>query len=100
MKCPTDRNSGEPALQFGFIFAWLGYAGFADKKTPKEWNDLSLLKGETGKIKIQNPTKTAEAEPLLTDITVFTFSDLMSCVKRDTICKIDTSEETICHELQ
>ena len=55
-------------LQFGFIFAWLGYAGFEDKKTPKESNDLSLLKGETGKIVFTKDTesnKTAEAEPLL-----------------------------------
>jgi len=36
--------------QFGLIFAYLGYAGFADKQTVKKWNDLSLLEGETGYI--------------------------------------------------
>ena len=34
--------------QFGLIFAYLGYAGFADKQTIKKWNDVSLLEGETG----------------------------------------------------
>lgn len=34
--------------QFGLIFAYLGYAGFADKQTIKNWNDISLLEGETG----------------------------------------------------
>jgi len=36
--------------QFGLIFAYLGYAGFADKQTIKKWNDASLLEGETGYI--------------------------------------------------
>jgi hypothetical protein len=36
--------------QFGLIFAYLGYASFADKQTIKNWNDLSLLEGETGYI--------------------------------------------------
>lgn len=34
--------------QFGLIFAYLGYAGFADKQTIKNWNDISLLEGESG----------------------------------------------------
>jgi hypothetical protein len=36
--------------QFGLIFAYLGYADFADKQTIKKWNNLSLLEGETGYI--------------------------------------------------
>ena len=36
--------------QFGLIFAYLGYAGFADKQTAIKWNDHSLLEGETGYI--------------------------------------------------
>ena len=34
--------------QFGLIFAYFGYANFADKQSIKKWNDVSLLKGETG----------------------------------------------------
>lgn len=34
--------------QFGLIFAFLGYANFADNQTIKKWNDVSLLEGETG----------------------------------------------------
>lgn len=34
--------------QFGLIFAYFGYANFADKQTIKKWNDVSLLEGETG----------------------------------------------------
>ncbi len=36
--------------QFGLIFAYLGYAGFADRQTIKKWNDLSLLEKESGYI--------------------------------------------------
>ena len=36
--------------QFGLVFAYLGYAEFADRQTIKKWSDLSLLDGETGYI--------------------------------------------------
>ena len=34
--------------QYGLIFAYLGFADFADKQTINKWNDASLLEGETG----------------------------------------------------
>ncbi|WP_028582154.1 TolB-like translocation protein [Desulfogranum japonicum] len=36
--------------QFGLIFAYLVYAGFADNYSIKNWTDVSLLKEETGYI--------------------------------------------------
>jgi len=36
--------------QLGPLFFYMGYADIADKNTPKKWNDLSLLNGESGKI--------------------------------------------------
>lgn len=36
--------------QIGLLFVYMGYAGTADKNTPKKWNDLSLFKDEAGKI--------------------------------------------------
>lgn len=36
--------------QWGLIFGLLGFSGFADKQTIKNWNDISVLKGESGYI--------------------------------------------------
>jgi hypothetical protein len=36
--------------QFALVFAYLGYAGLADRQTIKKWNDRSLLEKETGYI--------------------------------------------------
>lgn len=44
--------------QFGLIFAYFGYADFADKQTIKKWNDVSLLDGETGFIYTVNYSPT------------------------------------------
>lgn len=37
-------------FQFSLIFAYFGYAGYADKQTIKKWNDISLLDNEAGYI--------------------------------------------------
>ena len=44
--------------QFGLVFAYLGYAGFADKQTVKNWNDVLLLEGEIGFIYMLKYTPT------------------------------------------
>ena len=36
--------------QFCLFFAYMGYADIVDKRTPKKWNNISLLNGESGAI--------------------------------------------------